>query len=54
MTLFEKLTRMIGDRRIPSPKMPSLPRFRVSLAQKNVTAIVVMTIVVSEIGRAHV
>ena len=52
MTLFEKLTRMIGDRRIPSPKMPSLPRFRVSLAQKNVTAIVVMTIVVSGLAVA--
>jgi hypothetical protein len=47
MTLFEKVARMIGDRNIPVPAMPSLPRFRVSLAQKNVTLIVVLTIAVS-------
>ena len=47
MTLFEKVARMIGDRNIPVPAMPSLPRFRVSLAQRNVTLIVVLTIAVS-------
>jgi hypothetical protein len=47
MTLFEKIARMIGDRNIPVPALPSLPRFRVSLAQKNVTLIVALTIAVS-------
>ena len=44
MTLFEKIARMIGDRNIPVPALPSLPRFRVSLAQKNVTLIVGLTL----------
>jgi hypothetical protein len=52
MTLFEKITRMIGDRNIPVPSLPSMPRFRVSLAQKNVTAIVVLTIAVSGLAVA--
>lgn len=47
MTLFEKIARMIGDRNIPVPALPSLPRFRVSLAQKNVTLIVGLTIAIS-------
>jgi len=47
MTLFEKIARMIGDRNIPVPALPSLPRFRVSMAQKNVTFIVALTIAVS-------
>jgi hypothetical protein len=52
VTLFEKITRMIGDRNIPVPSLPSMPRFRVSLAQKNVTAIVVLTIVISGLAVA--
>jgi hypothetical protein len=52
VTLFEKITRMIGDRNIPVPSLPSMPRFRVSLAQKNVTAIVVLTIAVSGLAVA--
>ena len=52
MTLFEKLTKMIGDRTIPSPTLPSLPRFRVSFANKSVTGIVVMAIVVSGLAVA--
>ena len=47
MTLFEKIARMIGDRNIPVPALPSLPRFRVSLAQKNLTLIVGLTIAIS-------
>jgi len=47
MTLFEKIIRMVGDRNIPVPSLPSLPRFRISIANKNVSAIVVMTIAVS-------
>jgi len=47
MTLFEKITRMVGDRNIPVPSLPSLPRFRISIANKNVSAIVVMTIAIS-------
>jgi hypothetical protein len=52
VTLFEKITRMIGDRNIPVPSLPSMPRFRVSLAQKNVTAIVVLTIAISGLAVA--
>ena len=52
MTLFEKLTKMIGDRTIPSPTLPSLPRFRVSFANKSVPGIVVMAIVVSGLAVA--
>ena len=52
MTLFEKITKMIGDRTIPSPTLPSLPRFRVSFANKSVTGIVVMAIVVSGLAVA--
>jgi hypothetical protein len=55
MTLFEKICRMVGDRRIPAPKMPSfklfkLPAFRflrVGFANKHVTSIVVLAIMVS-------
>ena len=52
MTLFEKITKMIGDRTIPSPTLPSLPRFRVSFANKSVTGIVVMARVVSGLAVA--
>ena len=47
MTLFEKICRMIGDRRIPSPKLPAFQLFRVGFAIKHVTTVVVMAIVVS-------
>jgi hypothetical protein len=47
MTLFEKLCRMVGDKRIPAPKMPSIRLFRVGFANKHVTTIVVMAIIVS-------
>jgi hypothetical protein len=55
MTLFEKICRMVGNRRIPAPKMPSFKRFRlpafrlfrVGFADRYVTSIVVMAIVVS-------
>jgi len=55
MTLFEKICRLIGDRRIPSPKMPAFrlfkpPAFRlftVGFANKHVTTVVVMAIAVS-------
>ena len=55
MTLFEKLCRLIGDRRIPSPRMPAFrlfkpPAFRwftVGFANKHVTTVVVMAIAVS-------
>ena len=47
MTLFEKICRMIGDRRIPSPKLPAFQLFRVGFANKHVTTVVVMAIVVS-------
>ena len=47
MTLFEKICRMIGDRRIPSPKMPAFKLWRVGFANRHVTTVVVMAIVVS-------
>jgi hypothetical protein len=55
MTLFEKICRMVGSRRIPSfklpafklLKMPSFKPFRVGFASKHVTTIVVMAIMVS-------
>ena len=47
MTLFEKICRLIGDRRIPSPRMPAFKLFRVGFANKHVTTIVVMAIIVS-------
>ena len=47
MTLFEKICRMVGDRRIPSPKMPAFRWFTVGFANRHVTTIVVMAIIVS-------
>jgi hypothetical protein len=47
MTLFEKICRMVGDRRIPSPKMPAFKWFTVGFANRHVTTIVVMAIIVS-------
>jgi len=55
MTLFEKICRLIGDRRIPAPKLPTfrlfkIPAFKlftVGFANKHVTTIVVMAIIVS-------
>jgi hypothetical protein len=47
MNLFEKICRMVGDRRIPSFRMPAFKLFRVGFANKHVTTIVVMAIIVS-------
>ena len=55
MTLFDKICRLIGDRRIPAPRMPAFrlfkpPAFRwftIGFANKHVTTVVVLTIVVS-------
>jgi hypothetical protein len=47
MTLFEKICRMVGDRRIPSPKLPAFKMFRVGFANRHVTTVVVFAIVVS-------
>ena len=47
MTLFEKLCRMVGDRRIPSIRMPEFKLFSIGFANKHVTTIAVMAIVVS-------
>jgi hypothetical protein len=47
MTLFEKICRMVGDRRIPAPKMPAFKLFSIGFANKHVTTVVVMAIVVS-------
>jgi hypothetical protein len=47
MNLFEKICRMVGDRRIPSFRMPAFRWFTVGFANKHVTTIVVMAIIVS-------
>ena len=47
MTLFEKICRMVGDRRIPSPRLPAFKMFRVGFANRHVTTVVVFAIVVS-------
>ena len=52
MTLFEKICRMVGDRRIPSPKMPKVRWFTVGFANRHVTTVVVLAIVVSGLAVA--
>jgi len=47
MTLFQKICRMVGDRRIPTPRMPAFSLVRVGFANRHVTTIVLMAIVVS-------
>ena len=47
MTLFEKICRMVGDRRIPAPRMPAFRSFRVGFASRHVTTVVLMAIAVS-------
>ena len=47
MTLFEKICRMVGDRRIPAPKMPAFKLLRVGFASRYATVVVVMAIMVS-------
>ena len=47
MTLFDKICRMVGDRRLPAPRMPSIRWFRVGFANRHVTKVVVMAIMVS-------
>ena len=47
MTLFEKICRMVGNRRIPSFRMPAFRLARISFANRHVTTIVVMAIAVS-------
>ena len=52
MTLFEKICRMVGDRRIPSFRMPAFRWFTVGFANKHVTTVVILTIVVSGLAVA--
>ena len=52
MTLFEKICRMVGNRRIPAPRMPAFRLFRIGFANRHVTTIVVMSIVVSGLAVA--
>ena len=47
MTLFEKICRIVGDRRIPSFRMPAFKLFSIGFANRHVTTVVVMAIVVS-------
>jgi hypothetical protein len=52
MTLFEKICRMVGDRRIPSFRMPAFKWFTVGFANRHVTTVVVLAIVVSGLAVA--
>jgi hypothetical protein len=52
MTLFEKICRMVGDRRIPAFRMPAFKLFSIGFANRHVTTIVVLTIVVSGLAVA--
>jgi hypothetical protein len=52
MTLFEKICRMVGDKRIPAFKMPAFKLFSVGFANKHVTTVVVLAIVVSGLAVA--
>ena len=47
MTLFEKICRMVGDRRIPAFRMPAFKRFRVGFANRHATSVVVLAIMIS-------
>ena len=47
MNIFEKLAHLIGNKQIPMPAVPSLPRFGISMANGAVAKIVVLTIMVS-------
>ena len=47
MTLFEKICRMVGNRRIPALRMPAFKLARISFANRHVTTVVLMAIVVS-------
>ena len=47
MSVFEKLMHMIGDRRVPVPAVPSLPRYRISFANRHVMKIIMLVIIVS-------
>ncbi len=47
MSLFEKLAHIIGDRKIPVPAMPGIPRYRVSFANRHVVKIIFLTVLVA-------
>ena len=52
MALFEKICRMVGDRQIPAVNMPPFKRFSVGFANRHVTTVVVMAIMVSGLAVA--
>jgi len=43
MSPFEKLMALIGDRKIPVPALPSLPRYRIAFANRHVMKIILLT-----------
>ena len=47
MSLLEKIAHMIGDRKIPVPAMPGVPRFRISFANRHIVKIIFLTVLVS-------
>ena len=47
MSLLEKIAQLIGDRKIPVPAMPGVPRFRISFANRHIVKIIFLTVLVS-------
>ena len=47
MSLLEKLAHMVGDRKVPIPAMPGLPRYRVSFANRHIVKVIFFTVLVS-------
>ena len=47
MSLLEKLAHMVGDRKVPIPAMPGLPRYRVSFANRHIVKVILFTVLVS-------
>ena len=47
MSLLEKIAHMIGDRKIPVPAMPGVPRFRISFANRHIVKIIFLTVLVA-------
>ena len=47
MSLLEKIAHMIGDRKIPIPAMPGVPRFQISFANRHIVKIIFFTVLIS-------
>ena len=47
MSLLEKLAHIIGNRKVPIPAMPGIPRYRVSFANRHIVKVIFFTVLVS-------